>query len=95
VAAAVLGTHAWNLIVFGVFAVAVAVTLNWRNSRSGYWLNLLVVGGDDVGFIYAIVLPGYVRLGEGLSGPVLWVLAVMFSTVGVLANPGLSRRASS
>jgi hypothetical protein len=71
------------------------VTLNWRNTRIGYWLNLGVVSADDVGFFYVIVLPGYIRLGEGLLGPVLWVLAVIFSTVGVLANPDQTRRTSS
>jgi hypothetical protein len=91
VAAAVLGTHAWNLMVFGAFALVVAVTLNWRNSRIGYWLNLGVVSADDVGFMYAVVLPGYIRLGEGLLGPALWVLAIIFTTIGVLANPDQTR----
>ena len=82
-------------MVFGSFALIVAVTLNWRKSRLGYWLNLGVVSAVDVGFIYAILLPGYIRLGERLPGPALWVLAVIFSTIGLLANPDETLLASS
>jgi hypothetical protein len=94
-ASALVGQHAWNLVVFGCFALVVAVTLNWRNSRLGYWLNLGVVSAADVGFLYAFVLPGYIRLADGLPGLVLWVLAVIFSTIGFLANPEETRLASS
>jgi hypothetical protein len=94
-ASALIGQHAWNLAVLGCFALVVAVTLNWRNSRLGYWLNLGLVTGADLGFIYAFVLPGYIRLADGLPGLALWVLAVIFSTIGLLANPEETRPASS
>jgi hypothetical protein len=87
VASGVLAQHAWNLAVFGFIAVIVGAGLNWRNSRIGYWLNLGVVGGDDLGFIFAFVIPGYIRLVDGLLGPALWVVAVIFSTIGFLRNP--------
>src|SRR5262249_24411267 len=83
----VLAQHAWNLAVFGFFAVIVGAVLNWRNSRIGYWLNLGVVSGATLGFIFAILIPGYIRLVDGLWGPALWVLAVCFSTIGFLAGP--------
>jgi hypothetical protein len=95
VAAGILGQHAWNLAVFGCFALIVGATLNWRNSRTGYWLNLGVVSAADVGYIYAILLPGYIRLVDGLWGPAFWILAVIFSTIGLLANPDETRLASS
>jgi hypothetical protein len=95
VASALLGQHAWNLIVFGGFAVVVAVTLNWHNRPGGYWLNLTVVSAVDIGFLYAILLPGYIRLADGLPGPILWVLAVLFSTLGLLGNRVEARLASS
>jgi hypothetical protein len=94
-ASALVGQNAWNLMVFGCFALVVAVTLNWNNSRLGYWLNLAVVSAVDVGFIYAFVLPGYIRLSDGLPGPALWVLAVIFSTIGFMANSEETRLASS
>jgi hypothetical protein len=30
----------WNLFFFGVTAIGVALTLNIRNSKWGYWINL-------------------------------------------------------
>lgn len=75
--------HAWNLGIVGTCAIAVA-RLNWRNHRLGYWLNLGVVSAAEVGFIIAILGPGYIRLSDGLGGPVLWVLAAVFSTLGRL-----------
>jgi len=93
VAGGVLAQHGWNLAMFGVFAVVVGAALNWRNSRSGYWLNLGVVSGADVGFIFAILVPGYIRLVDGLWGPALWALAVIFSTIGLLTAPDGTRPA--
>jgi hypothetical protein len=87
VAGGMLAQHAWNLAVFGCFAVIVGAALNWRNDRTGYWLNLGVVSGADLGFIFAILVPGYIRLADGLWGPALWVSAVVFSTVGRLTSP--------
>ena len=61
---------AWNLLFFALFGIVVAVIWNWRNSRLGYWLNLVVVSAGDI-------VPG------GL-GPLLWVMALVFSTLGIL-----------
>ncbi len=84
VASGILGQHAWNLALFGVFALVVGILGNWRNSWLGYWLNLAVVSAADLGFIFFIVLPRYNTPFDALAGPVLWVLAVIFSTVGIL-----------
>lgn len=83
VASGVLAQHAWNLIVFGVFSTVVACVWNWRNSRTGYWLNLGVVSGADLAFLCAIVIPRYDTLIDGLAGPILWLLAAIFSTLGL------------
>lgn len=64
---------------------------NWQNSRLGYWLNLILVSGADLGFIFASVLPRYNTLLDGLAGPVLWLLAVIFSTLGILQLPTRAR----
>ena len=39
----------------------------------------------DVGFIIFVLAPGYMPLRPGSLGPALWVLAVIFSTLGQLA----------
>lgn len=82
VVGAIMNQHAWNLLWFGVFAVVVGAVYNWRNSRAGYWANLAVVSLADIGFIVAILIPGYIDPIIGVWGPILWLLAVLFSTLG-------------
>ena len=80
---------AWSLLFFALFGIAVGVFFNWRNSRLGYWLNLTVVSAGDIGYIVFVLIPGYVPFMPGALGPILWVLAVLFSTVGIMsANQG-------
>jgi hypothetical protein len=83
---------AWNLLFFALFGIAVAVFLNWKNSRLGYWLNLVVVSAGDIGFILFLLIPAYIPLMPGALGPLLWVLAVVFSTIGIM---GVSQSRSS
>lgn len=75
---------AWNLLFFALFGIAVAVFYNWRNSKIGYWLNLVVVSAGDIGFIITILIPGYLPLFPGSLGPILWLLALAFSTLAIL-----------
>jgi hypothetical protein len=72
----------WHLAAFAVAVTAVAVVYNWFNNPMGYWLNLALTSVTDVGFILFIVAPGYLPLWPGLLGPALWMLAVIFSTLG-------------
>jgi len=74
---------AYNLLFFALFGIVVAVWLNWKNSKPGYWLNLVVVSAADVGFIVYVLLPGYAPLVPGGLGPLLWIVAVIFSTIGI------------
>jgi hypothetical protein len=77
---------AWNLAYFAVFVTVVAVVYNWNNSVLGYWLNLVTATATDIGFIVFVLVPGYAPLRPGIAGPALWVLATIFSTLGVLAQ---------
>ena len=77
---------AWNLLFFAVFGIVVAVLYNWKNNQMGYWLNLVVVSATDVGFIITILLPGYLPVFPGAIGPILWLLALVFTTVGIRAK---------
>jgi len=81
VTAATIGQHAWNILWFGIFALVVAVLLNWKNSVAGYWANLVVVSAADSGFAVAIMIPGYIALADGIEGPLLWIPALIFSTI--------------
>lgn len=75
---------AWNLAYFAVFVLVVAVVYNWYNNPFGYWLNLVTASITDIGFIVYILIPGYAPLRPGLLGPALWLLATIFSTLGVM-----------
>lgn len=77
-----LAFHGYNLLWFGLFAIGVAVAFNWRNSRAGYWANLVVVGADDLGLLLFLILPGHLSFAEAGLGPILFVLAAVFTTVG-------------
>jgi len=77
---------AWNLLFFSIIAIAVAATLNWRNSVWGYWINFATVGIADTGFIFFVLVPGYTRVWPSVLGPVFWVLAMIFSTVALLTR---------
>jgi hypothetical protein len=72
---------AWNLLFFGVTAIAVALTLNIRNSVWGYWINLGVLALADTGLIFFVLVPGYMPLWPGVAGPILWILGWILTTI--------------
>ena len=75
---------AWNLLFFAIFGIIVAIIYNWKNDKVGYWLNLVVLSAGDIGFIITILLPGYLPLFPGAIGPIVWLLALTFSTIAIL-----------
>jgi len=77
---------AWNLLFFSIIAISVAVTLNWRNSIWGYWINFVTLGIADTSFIFFVLVPGHAPVWPGILGPVFWVLATIFSTIAVLTR---------
>jgi len=77
--------HAWNLAIIAIAAMMVAVVYNWTNSALGYWINLVTVSITDIGFVLFILVPGYLPWKRGIVGPVLWILAVIFSTLGMFS----------
>jgi hypothetical protein len=83
---------AWNLLFFSIISISVAATLNWRNSVWGYWINVATVGIADTGFIFFVLAPGYTPVWPGILGPVLWVLATVFSTIALLTRTKAATR---
>ena len=73
----------WNLLLFALFSIVVAIVYNWNNHKLGYWLNLVVVSAVDIGFIITILMPVYIPLFPGILGPIVWLLALAFSTVAI------------
>ncbi len=80
---------AWNLAVFALLAMVLGATLNWRNDKLGYWINLIVVAVVDFGFVIFVIVPGYVSASAAaLVGPIVYVIAASFSTIGLrLSRP--------
>ena len=74
---------AWDLLVFALASILIAVLFNWKNSRLGYWLNLVVVSAADIGFIVFVLIPGDVPFFPGILGPIFWVSAAIFSSIGI------------
>jgi hypothetical protein len=71
------------LLVMALVAIVVAVFLNWRNSRPGYWINLAVVALADIPFILFVLVPGHMPIFPGIIGPVLWLAGLLFTTLGL------------
>ena len=77
---------AWDLLMFALASILVAILFNWKNNRLGYLLNLIIVSAADIGFIIFVLLPGHVAFFPGILGPVFWISAAIFSTLGINAK---------
>ena len=67
---------AFYLAAFAAIAIVLALTLNWRNDRLGFWLNGAMVGIADIPFILFVLIPGYAPWWPGVLGPALWIAAL-------------------
>jgi hypothetical protein len=70
---------AFYLAAFAATAIVLAITLNWRNDRLGFWVNGVIVGIADIPFILFVLIPGYAPWWPGLLGPVLWIAALFLT----------------
>lgn len=71
------------LLAFALTAIFVAVFLNWRNSLTGYWINLAVVALADIPFILFVLVLGHMPIFPGVIGPLLWVTGLLFTTLAL------------
>jgi hypothetical protein len=74
---------AFYLASFATAGIVLA-TLNWRNSRLGFWCNAVVVSIGDIPFILFVLVPGYVSGWPGILGPVLWIIALACTAIARL-----------
>ncbi len=77
---------AYHLAFFGIIAVAIGIRWNWRNSAMGYWINIVMLAVVDLGFVFIVFLP-HLPFWPAVLGPLFWVLAAIFSTVGYIKEP--------
>lgn len=73
---------AFYIAAFAIASIVLAITLNWRNDRLGFWANGIMVSVADIPFILFVLMPGYARWWPGLLGPILWALALIFTAIG-------------
>lgn len=73
---------AFYLVAIATSGIVVATTMNWRNSRAGFWLNALILAVGDIPFILFVLAPGYAPFWPGILGPALWVAGMMFTALG-------------
>jgi hypothetical protein len=85
---------AFYIFALATTGIALAITMNWYNSRAGFWLNALIIGMTDVPFILFLLVPGYAPVWPGIWGPALWVAGLVFTSLGQ-TRPVASVQASS
>ena len=51
---------AFYLLFFAVSGIVIALALNWRNDRQGYWMNGILIAFGDIPFVLFVLLPGLV-----------------------------------
>jgi hypothetical protein len=73
---------AFYLLCFAISGILIAVILNWRNDREGYWINGTLLAVADIPFILFVLVPGLIPWWPGLAGPLLWLAAAIFTSVG-------------
>lgn len=82
-----LSQGAFHILAFVLCAIFVGIFLNWKNSRTGYWINLLAIAWTEIGLFF-IIFPSLPTLPPSIFvGPVLWIIAVALSTIGYLTQP--------
>ena len=72
---------AFYLLSFAVAGILMAVILNWRNDKQGYWMNGTLIAFADIPFVLFVLAPGLIPWWPGLVGPLLWLIASIFTTI--------------
>jgi hypothetical protein len=78
---------AFHILWFAIGAIVIAIWFNWRNDRLGYWANLVMISWTEVGLFLFFIRPGYFPWLPGIIAPILWILAVVFTTLGFYLCP--------
>jgi hypothetical protein len=75
------------ILTGAVVVIVIALTMNWRNSAVGYWVNLGLVFFLDLPFVLFVLDPGLAPLWPGLQGPIAFAIAATFSGVALVTRP--------
>jgi hypothetical protein len=80
--------ESFYLLFFAIAGIVIAIAMNWRNDRQGYWMNGVLIAIADIPFILFVLMPRYAPWWPGLIGPLLWALAFIFTTHARFKVPG-------
>jgi hypothetical protein len=72
---------AFYLLFFALAGILMAVILNWRNDKQGYWMNGTLIAIADIPFVLFVLVPGLIPWWPGLAGPALWLIAFAFTGI--------------
>lgn len=75
VTGAVIGFHGLNILWAGLAVTVLSVRWSWRSYPKGVPTSLLIAGAADIGLIGYLLIPGFMRLSEGVWGPLLLAIA--------------------
>jgi hypothetical protein len=83
----------WSILhlqaAYAVYKLAVSVPVSmvhWRNSTWGYWINAGIISVADLGFLFFVLMPGHMAIWPGVIGPVLWLVGLILTTLGITAR---------
>jgi hypothetical protein len=74
--------EAFYLVALATSGIVLATTMNWHNTRTGFWLTALILAVGDIPFILFVLIPGYAPFWPGILGPALWVAGMIFTGLG-------------
>lgn len=80
---AMLIQHCFNLFIAGIAVFGVAF-LNWRNYRSGYWINLFLGGIINVGLLLKLSMPGHIDITAVPPSNFLLLAGALLTTIGTV-----------
>jgi|CXWL01.1.fsa_nt_gi hypothetical protein len=83
VTASVISFHSFDLVWMGILVTIIAITMNWKNSKTGFLINTAIIAFADLGLIIFMLIPGIVKVEEGLIGPLLLPLGMIFLILGL------------
>jgi len=72
---------AFYLLFFALAGILMAVILNWRNDKQGYWMNGTLIAFADIPFVLFVLVPGLIPWWPGLAGPLLWLIAFLLTSI--------------
>ncbi len=83
---ALIGFHGLNLLFAGLAVTILSIVWSWRHYPRGVPTSLLIATVADLGLIAYLLVPGWMKLTDGVWGPPLLALAA--------AGAALARRNS-